>query len=1294
MAASSFPADHPATAERKGRRKTIKAPAQYAGCDDEDVEDDEVAEFSSDHVPLDVNANLYKSRLEYDALPNHLKYNENYHNDQGFQLALQMQKDIDSETRDEPPFARRPEQYYETGQDRTGPGWNARATQHAKATRPRVNIPEKAIDLKSECSPGEPRPGTNPQATSKGIPEINLLDLQPYGDDSGKTLREVLCHDCGDALFATLSDVTGSVNSWLSNRSPNGCVVECGTCGVSVCCGCWGQNGCQPPPAKRKGKLRMTTRMQSGIMTTIPKWCCTNAQILVPWLILIYFDMEHNKQIRAAAQKPSKTERDLPPSGTGYSADFDVYEDGGFSGSDSDDMYTPHTYKHLPPPYHHPHPPRQADPSAAHLVGGNKQNVATSSPEAIPYLATKAPRDWPQGYRNLMFPPEQGEPSTAHLPAQSQKHAATLWAKSNRDVAAEASGDLQKPPKPRRYNNISAKEVHEKMNKANTSTLSQDSASSRSPLLRGVEPQHPSTATEYPSPWKYGYAPGQDPSSLVDPFGSSYAEHSDQALKEDYGTSTPGHPSFTAQDNTPKVKLPPPKPSVKLPSGKFNMSDDPNEVSLPPLGNFQTQGNRGYENPSVPPKTVPRASWGSTKLNWFSQKLHSSTLPPSAHQVSMWKTPVIPPSHIGLSPVSKVQHTSQEKAAEHLYLLDHSVPQHKFGDRNFRGHGLPDSVLPAHQRSRSADLPLPIQQGAPYPSASNEENIQYAFDMKAILIQEEQMFKEAEDAMRSKVSSKQTLPGPPSGTGYGGFDGYSGMYSRSNRAGGQGWPDIKEANTNQLAIDSRNVLTRQVFENLTELLPGLTKPMTVDRSMKPALSNLFLSSTCLDVAAEILRNDSLEDAATQAELYAATINFVAALAHHPDTNHLVLNERRAKKGSQLLVDTPLDRSKDVSESKDMVTSLHGSMTNLVKQCKVYARYESKKTDRASAKDKSHIQKTLLPLADRLDALKATDAIDQNAISPNRVQFSTTQHEWAQFHLDHAFDDVPDEVLLANHAFAETAKASTANTGKNIKRLITERANLSTSLPSGIFVRSAENRLDLLKALIIGPSNTPYAGGLFEFDLWCTDRYPAVPPKCTFKTTGGGRAHFNPNLYNDGKVCLSLLGTWSGERWRPGESTILQILVSLQAMVLCAEPWFNEPGREIGYEQQKEQSDRYNGEVRELTLRWALDDVLAKETKAQIYKTPTVWGDVLKRYINAKGKDLATQVQDWKIKPENGVVGQFFGRLQRWGYEGMPEDEGEKAKAEMLKENEAKKAVEAMASARVPGEDEYLFDAVD
>ena len=38
--------------------------------------------------------------------------------------------------------------------------------------------------------------------------------------------------------------------------------------------------------------------------------------------------------------------------------------------------------------------------------------------------------------------------------------------------------------------------------------------------------------------------------------------------------------------------------------------------------------------------------------------------------------------------------------------------------------------------------------------------------------------------------------------------------------------------------------------------------------------------------------------------------------------------------------------------------------------------------------------------------------------------------------------------------------------------------------------------------------------------------------------------FNPNLYADGKVCLSLLGTWHGgdatEKWDPQHSNLFQV----------------------------------------------------------------------------------------------------------------------------------------------------------
>lgn len=48
--------------------------------------------------------------------------------------------------------------------------------------------------------------------------------------------------------------------------------------------------------------------------------------------------------------------------------------------------------------------------------------------------------------------------------------------------------------------------------------------------------------------------------------------------------------------------------------------------------------------------------------------------------------------------------------------------------------------------------------------------------------------------------------------------------------------------------------------------------------------------------------------------------------------------------------------------------------------------------------------------------------------------------------------------------------------------------------------------------------------------------------------------FNPNLYANGKVCLSILGTWDGPSWTPG-MTLSSVLLSIQTL-LSATPYHN------------------------------------------------------------------------------------------------------------------------------------------
>lgn len=135
-----------------------------------------------------------------------------------------------------------------------------------------------------------------------------------------------------------------------------------------------------------------------------------------------------------------------------------------------------------------------------------------------------------------------------------------------------------------------------------------------------------------------------------------------------------------------------------------------------------------------------------------------------------------------------------------------------------------------------------------------------------------------------------------------------------------------------------------------------------------------------------------------------------------------------------------------------------------------------------------------------------------------------------------------------------------------KRMVKEHKILRTSLPPGIFVRTWESRLDLIRVLMIGPSDTPYEYAPFIIDFQMDSRYPQEPPKAFFHSWTNGGGPVNPNLYEDGKICLSLLGTWHSdernEAWSPAKSTLLQVLISIHSLVLVKEPYYNEAGFDI------------------------------------------------------------------------------------------------------------------------------------
>ena len=79
--------------------------------------------------------------------------------------------------------------------------------------------------------------------------------------------------------------------------------------------------------------------------------------------------------------------------------------------------------------------------------------------------------------------------------------------------------------------------------------------------------------------------------------------------------------------------------------------------------------------------------------------------------------------------------------------------------------------------------------------------------------------------------------------------------------------------------------------------------------------------------------------------------------------------------------------------------------------------------------------------------------------------------------------------------------------------------------AGIYYHADETSAFHGTALIVGQKGTPYHGGFYFFDIVFPSDYPFSPLRV--KTlTQDGKTRFNPNMYLDGKVCLSILNRWT------------------------------------------------------------------------------------------------------------------------------------------------------------------------
>jgi len=119
------------------------------------------------------------------------------------------------------------------------------------------------------------------------------------------------------------------------------------------------------------------------------------------------------------------------------------------------------------------------------------------------------------------------------------------------------------------------------------------------------------------------------------------------------------------------------------------------------------------------------------------------------------------------------------------------------------------------------------------------------------------------------------------------------------------------------------------------------------------------------------------------------------------------------------------------------------------------------------------------------------------------------------------------------------------------KLLQNQYKKSQSEPvEGIAVELKDDNLHEWRVYIEGPKETLYEGGIFQLMMKFPNDYPMSPPTVTFVSD-----FWHPNVYTDGKVCISILhppgvdemsGELPEERWLPTQTvtTILLSIISL------------------------------------------------------------------------------------------------------------------------------------------------------
>tara|TARA_B100000902_G_scaffold369172_1_gene393143 strand:- start:408 stop:1136 length:729 start_codon:yes stop_codon:yes gene_type:complete len=183
---------------------------------------------------------------------------------------------------------------------------------------------------------------------------------------------------------------------------------------------------------------------------------------------------------------------------------------------------------------------------------------------------------------------------------------------------------------------------------------------------------------------------------------------------------------------------------------------------------------------------------------------------------------------------------------------------------------------------------------------------------------------------------------------------------------------------------------------------------------------------------------------------------------------------------------------------------------------------------------------------------------------------------------------------------------------------------------GIYYAHDEENMLKGYAVVFGPSDTLYRYGCYCFEFIFPTNYPFSPPKLKYMTNDG-TTRFHPNLYRNGKVCISILNTWKGEQWTSCQ-TIKSVLLMLVTL-FHNKPLLNEPG----FTERSSAFIPYNNIIRFKNLQIALCRNLQKEKQHTNLGKCKVFFSIYTKYIKENKKAILDYASSLKNKHEKELV---------------------------------------------------------